>query len=221
MPRPAVRAGRDRDVLQAGRARTRSGTQGALGKAPARSLLRSSRARRRDARSRPGAARRCSGIGRRPAWTSLLPRVPGRDRVVDPGGPGPEHARARQMRELGRAPLAEREHVQRLAHRDDACARPRPAGRRGSRPARTSCVSPARHESPLPDEHVEDLLLGAVVVRGRRALAGLDADPAEPDVDRPGRAAEVLPERIDVAALDLVAAGRRVVRVREVLHGQA
>jgi hypothetical protein len=72
---------------------------------------------------------------------------------------------------------------------------------------------------PAARQDVEDLLLGAVVVCRRRALAGLEADPAQPDVDRPGCAAEILPERVDVAALDFVTLERRFVRVRDVLHG--
>ena len=50
-------------------------------------------------------------------------------------------------------------------------------------------------------EDVDDLLLGALDVRRRRPLAGVDLEPLQPDGDRPGRASEVAPDRAQVSEL--------------------
>ena len=114
------------------------------------------------------AAARPAGSGSGPASASRCERMARRHRVVDPGRARPQHARARQVAELGRPPLAEREHVHRLVAGDQRVrARVRPVD---EAVARAHLVRlPRAPREPAAREHVEDLLLGAVVVRGRRA----------------------------------------------------
>ena len=103
-----------------------------------------------------------------PVAASRSNGCPAAGRVIDPRRPGPEHARARQVAELDRSPLAECQHVHRLVSGDQRVrARGRASGTRQS-PARTSCVSPRSPRQAAAGEHEEDLLLGTVVVGGSR-----------------------------------------------------
>ena len=121
------------------------------------------------------------------------------------------------MCELRGPALAERQHVQGLVAGDERVrARVRAVDEAVARAHVVRLSRPPREAAAR--EHVEDLLLGAVVVCRRRPPARLDADPAQSDGDRAGSAAEILPERIDVAALDRVTRGRHVIGVRKVLH---
>jgi hypothetical protein len=69
---------------------------------------------------------------------------------------------------------------------------------------------------PGAAEDEEELLLGSFGMRRSRPHAGIDLDPLQPDVDAPGRAAEVVPATGDVS--DLAAVGLDVVPVSDVLH---
>ena len=166
----------------------------------------------------PARARRdLSGHRERPGGRLACKRVAGRDGVLDPGGAGPHHAGARQVADLGRPPLPEREHVHRLVARDQ---RVRTAAREVHQAvAGTHLVRlPRAPRQAAAGQDVEDLLLGTVIVRRGGPGAGLEAQAVEPDRDRAGGVPEVLPERVDVAVRGGVALRGRVVPVCEVLH---
>jgi hypothetical protein len=130
------------------------------------------------------------------------------EQVAQPGRldnrrPRPGVPRPRQVAELDRHPLAERQHVQPvrsgpqrmpLGDRqvDDHIARPHLAD---------GVVLP--QQAPAV-QHEEDLLLGAVHVSRSRAAAGLDPDPVQAHPVAAGGGAQVVPVRIDVARSALV-----------------
>ena len=80
-------------------------------------------------------------------------------------------------------------------------------------PSPISNVSPLLPGEPAAAEHVEELLLDAVVVRRRRPAARRDLDPADADADAAGGLAEERPGALQVADAELAA--RRLVEVRD------
>src|SRR5579859_4387220 len=59
-------------------------------------------------------------------------------------------------------------------------------------------------------QHIEDLLLAAVLVHGRRPAAGWDLDPPHADADGAGRLAKERPSPAQMAELERRAGGRVV-----------
>jgi hypothetical protein len=137
---------------------------------------------------------------------------------LDPGREEPGDAGARQHAHLDPHPGAEGQHVQpvRAGHKrvgraggqvDQAVAGADGVGGRLGELARhrpTRLPAEAR-----AGQHEEDLLLGAVGVRGGRALAGAELDPLDADAAAARRRAEVGPggrERLQLHAVagDLV-----------------
>ena len=135
-------------------------------------------------------------------------------------------ARIRPRREdPGDVPARQVGDLQRNAHAVDEDVEPVVAGpqrvRPGARRMDDAVAGPDLVDLPvLPGEagaaeDVDDLLLGALDVRRRRPLAGVDLEPLQPDGDRPGRASEVAPDRAQVS--ELAAAALDVVPVRDEL----
>ena len=194
----AAASRRERDLPEARCLRARSPPEVARPDAAARPLEHLlGRVGERDDEARTW--RRSLGHRQRAAFLPLLfERMTTCDGVRDPGGARPHHACARQVAELGVEPLPEREHVEPRGTRDDGV-------RAGSRQVddRVTLADLERLAVHPADararEHVEDLLLSTVLVRRRRAHAGLDAKPPQPHAHRPGGRAEIAPGGTDLA----------------------
>jgi hypothetical protein len=129
-------------------------------------------------------------------------RLPRERRLVpaelQPARERPRHARAWKSRQRAVEPLAEHEHVEPArtgAQRVRAAFRP------------VHDHVPRGHlvglgflpQQALACEHEEDLLIGAVLVRGRGEAPLGDLDAAQADRARAQRATEVTPDTLDVA----------------------
>src|SRR5581483_5087222 len=154
------------------------------------------------------------GYPRRPGFGLALPGVVLGVARARPGAEAPRDPGPRQERRAdGVVPLAEGEHVQALG----PCLQ-RVAVLAGEVDEAVAWTDRERLRLPrplqgdaAPAEHVEDLLLRALEVQGRRPAAGLDLDALEADPDRRA-AGEVPPASRDVTPLathrlDLVPVG--------------
>ena len=134
---------------------------------------------------------------------------------VDPARERPRGLRARKRSEPDVDALSEHEHVEAAL----GCAQGvHPAsGAVHDAVARADRIrSPVLPQQTAAAEHEEDLLIGAVLVRGRREIPGLDLDPAHADRASAGGAPEVAPQPFHVAERELANARLGEVRGRRI-----
>src|SRR5207248_1610099 len=146
------------------------------------------------------------------------PRRPAGVAEVGPPPPEPADAGPRERGEFDPDALSEHEHVEPLVTGSERV-------RLGARPVDEAVAGADLVDvSVLPRqagsaEHIEDLLLGAVHVRGRRPLARADLDPLQADGAAAGRAAEVAPGAAEMAEVRAEALGVVPVRDDGTVHG--